>query len=298
MLKKEELRGVIVALVTPFTSEGELDLDASSNLVNFVIDKGVNGVAPLCGTGEPLALSIEERIQVAERVIEEVSGQVPVIIGCFGANQREVLDLASFAGNNGADALLVTPPPFVMPTIPHITRQFQEIADASGLPLIVFNAPSRVGINLEPDTLRDMKESVPQIVGIKAASGGMSALIELVETMGTDVSILQGWDDQLWPSLCSGATGGFLALANLVPDMFVQIYKAFENSDLSAGRDMQIKLLELVRVAYCEPNPVPLKVGMEMAGLPVGPNARPPLYPASKETRDKLLEVLEDLEMV
>lgn len=286
-----EFTGIISALVTPFAQDGSLDLDGLRANVRQQMASGVRSFCPLGGTGEPISMTADERHQVVDVVLAETAGKARVVVGCLLPSQAEIFELGSYAKKAGADAIMVIPPYFVGTRPSHARRHFQDIASHTGMPMILFNGPSRAGVKLEAEVVIELAEAIPAFVGIKEATGDMLAVAKIVRAAPQRFTMLQGYDEMLLPTLALGGKGGIVSLACLIPSTLVHMQQAFEQGDLTTARELQLGLLPLAEVIYSEPNPGPLKHAMNVVGLRGGVTRAPlyPIAPATVAALDRLL---------
>lgn len=277
--------GIITALVTPFKGDLSVDHDALGRLVEAQVAAGVAGVCALGGTGEPMSLTQEERRQAVSTVVEAAGGRVHVVAGAIVGNVDEVLDLATHSERVGADSIMVMPPVFVMPKPAHVKRYFQDIAEATSLPLVLFNAQVRAGINLSAAFMAELIADVPSLKAVKESSGNMSQVAELIATISPAIKVYQGWEDLLLPTTGIGGSGGFHTLGNLLPGDYVRIHKRAVSGDVAGARAVHEPLISLLGPAYAEPNPGPTKHAMQLLGIPGGGPTRRPLYPVAEATK-------------
>ena len=286
--------GIHTALVTAFAADGSLDVEALAGSVRFQIAAGVQGVCALGGTGEPLALTSDETRRVIDTVVAAADGRVAVVVGCLAASQSEIIAAGRHAKAAGADAVMVLPPFFVVATPRHIAWHLGEVAAAVDLPLVLFNSPSRAGLGLEVDFVLELVDAVPRFVAIKEASGDMVAVTELARRAPEGFSVLQGLDELILPTLAVGGAGAMISGSCLTPRLHVALAAAFQAGDMARARGLQQALMPLCQALYREPNPVPLKRALAMAGRGAGPT-RPPLGEVEDETMAQLQAALADL---
>jgi 4-hydroxy-tetrahydrodipicolinate synthase len=282
--------GAYTALVTPFDRQGNLDEEGLRRLVRFQIEEGIDGLVPVGTTGECATLSYEEHERVIEIVVEEARGKVPVIAGTGSNSTREALMLTRFAKEAKADAALLVVPYYNRPTQEGMYRHFKELAERVDLPQILYNIPSRTGVNLLPQTVARLAE-VRNIVGIKEAStvDQVSEIIEL--TRGKDFVVFSGNDNQTLPILALGGVGVISVASNVAPKLVAEMVHAFRRGDLEGARELHYKLSPLFKALFLETNPAPVKAALEMMGLPAG-TPRLPLVEVSQQTRETLRKVL------
>jgi 4-hydroxy-tetrahydrodipicolinate synthase len=283
--------GIFTALVTCFHDDGALDLPTLRKTVAFQVAHGAHGVVPLGGTGEPLSLTVDEHKRVIDAVAEEAAGRLQVIVGALLASQADIIATARHAARAGADAVMLIPPYFVMLKPAHLKRHLMEVAAAVPLPLVLYHGPQRSGVRLDVDTLLDLVAAIPSLSAVKDTTGDVYFLSNLVRQAPASFSVLQGWDELVYPTLALGGRGAVLSLGCLVPRMILAIHRAFAAGDLARARELQYQLLPLCDVIYSEPNPAPLKKALAMVGRPAGPT-RPPLYSVSTGTVERLERLL------
>lgn len=285
------IEGIIAAMVTCFRDDGGLDLSALRASMRHLIASGAEGLCPLGGTGEPLALTVDEHKQVIDAVVQEAAGRVPVVVGTLLPRQEDIFECGRHAKAAGADAIMVIPPYFINTKPAHTRAHFEAIADRVGMPMVLFHSPGRSGVRLTADSILQLLQAVPAFVAIKETSGDLAICGELVRSAPRDFRVLQGLDEYVLPSLALGCRGAVLSLGCLVPALLRRIQSAFAAGRFDEAQRIQLSLLPLCNVIYGEPNPGPLKVALAMAGRPAGPTRRP-IYPVSNETIAELQRLL------
>ncbi|TRZ89125.1 MAG: 4-hydroxy-tetrahydrodipicolinate synthase [Methanosarcinales archaeon] len=290
------IEGVLPALITPFTKDNRVDKDGIRQNIEFLIDGGVSGVVPCGTTGEAATLSIKEHEKVIEYAVEFSS--VPVVAGTGSNNTTEALELTKFAQDAGADAALLITPYYNKPNDSGMLKHFMTIAEGVDIPIIIYNVPSRTGINLKPELIAKLAK-VSNIVGIKEASGSLfdqvTRILEL--TTGEDFTVLSGDDGLTLPILSIGGTGVISVVANVAPKLVVSMVEAFQNGEQEKARELHLTLAPLIRAMFLETNPIPVKKAVELIGLPAG-NLRLPLAPISTDNEKKLKAALNDLNLI
>ena len=282
-----ELHGVITSLLTPFNDDYGLDEETLAQELQYQLDSGVHGICILGGTGESLSLSAEERERAVEVATAVVERRVPLIAGCFLPQEKEIVAFSRKLQHIGADALMLTPPPFYKATAYQFQTLLERLSGQCSIPLIVYNAPARAGVKLKASEIGALVTSIPSIVGVKDAAGDMPDFIRIAHAAGPACALLQGLDDLFLPSLAAGASGGILALASVFPAQFVRIYDDWKAGRPTSALGRQLDLVPLMSVINREPMPVLVKEAMRVVGRPVGPT-RPPLYEPSPENRRDL----------
>ena len=291
--------GIITALVTSFDNEGKLSEERLRKSVEFQIANGVHGLCPTGGTGEPMSLSEEEYNRTLDIVIDQVKERIPVIAGVLLVDQAMTIRIAKHAAKTGAAAVMLIAPYFVRTSQRQVFKHFSDIAAATDIPLIVFNTPSRSGINLEPEFVVRLAKEVEAFVGIKEGSGSIAQAQSIIRDAPPEFCVLQASDVLQVATWAMGGKGGIVAIANLIPDVFMEMWNAFQRGDLARARELQLTILPLNAVTYAEGHPGPLKRALELVGRSAG-RSRPPIYPIMKdeETDKKLQAVLKDLKLL
>jgi 4-hydroxy-tetrahydrodipicolinate synthase len=285
--------GTYTALVTPFDKQGNLDEEGLRELIRFQLQEGIDGLVPVGTTGECSTLSYEEHERVIEIVVEEAKGRVPVVAGTGSNSTREALMLTNFAREAGADGALLVVPYYNRPTQEGLYQHFKELAEKVDIPQILYNIPSRTGVNLLPQTVARLAE-IKNIVGIKEAStvDQVSEIIEL--TRGKDFVVFSGNDNQTLPILALGGVGVISVASNVAPRLVSEMVRAFRKGKVEEARELHYRLSPLFKALFLETNPAPVKAALEMMGLPAGP-PRLPLVEISQQNREILRKVLIDL---
>ena len=264
MKKKTVFQGIATALITPLTEEG-IDYDLFGRLIDFQIAGGIAGLV-VCGTtGESSTLTDEEHRDAIAFVVRHTAGRVPVIAGTGSNDTDYALDLTRFACRAGADAALVVTPYYNKATQKGLCKMYTAIADASDKPILVYNVPSRTGVNIEPATYEALAEH-PNIVGIKEANGNISKILETVARVGDRLDLYSGNDDQIVPILSLGGKGCISVLSNLLPRETSEITNRFFRGDVKGAAALQIHYHPLIDALFSEVNPIPVKAAMAAMG--------------------------------
>jgi 4-hydroxy-tetrahydrodipicolinate synthase len=282
--------GCGTALVTPFTSSGEVDEAGVRRLAKRQIDAGVHFLVPCGTTGEAPTLSHAERMRVVELVVAEAAGRVPVLAGAGGYDTKAVVESARAMQSAGASGLLSVTPYYNKPTPEGLYRHYQAIAEATPLPIVVYNVPGRTGCNVDPATLARLA-TIPHVAGVKEASGNMTQICEAVKAVPADFLVLCGDDALTLPAMSIGARGIISVASNELPAEMAQLVEAAEANDFASARKIHARILPLLLANFAESNPIPVKAVMAMMGL-LEENYRLPMVPPRAETRDKLARVL------
>jgi 4-hydroxy-tetrahydrodipicolinate synthase len=288
--------GVGTALVTPFTASGELDERAVRRLGRRQIDAGIHFLVPCGTTGENPTLTDAERIRTVELLVDEASGRVPVLAGAGGYNTREVIQLAGEMQHAGAAGLLSVAPYYNKPTQDGLYRHYAAIAEATPLPIIVYNVPGRTGVNVEPSTLARLAE-LPNIVGVKEASGNISQMCEVLRVVPEDFIVLSGDDAITLPLMAIGGRGVVSVASNEIPGDMVEMVEAAERGDFASARAVHTRILPLMQINFIEANPLPVKAAMAAMGL-LEEVYRLPMCSPKSDSREKILKVLKELNVL
>ena len=288
--------GVGTAIVTPFTTSGALDEAAVRRLARRQIDGGVHFLVPCGTTGESPTLSDAERTRIVEICVDEARGRVPVLAGAGGYNTTEVIHAARAMQRAGADGLLSVTPYYNKPTPDGLVQHYTAIADATPLPVIVYNVPGRTGCNIDPATLTKLA-AIPTVVGVKEASGNIQQMCEICRAVPKDFIVLSGDDAITLPLMAVGGRGVISVASNEVPRQMADMVEAAERGDFPAARVIHDALLPLMLVNFVESNPIPVKAAMAAMGL-LEEAFRLPMVPPRAESRARILKVLGDLRLL
>ena len=286
--------GVIPALVTPFTDDGkQVDEARLRALVRYVLEKGATGVVPCGTTGEFQNLTIEERKLVTKIVVDEAKGKVPVIAGTGCSSTDLTVEMTKFAKEAGADAALIVTPYYHKPAMRGIYEHYRIVAESVDLPIMLYNIPQVTGVLLPWQMVEDLAE-IPNIVGVKDSSGELRYILALIEKTRPKLSIMCGHDEVVLPALAAGCSGMILASANIIPDVWRQLYDSFHRGELEKARDIQLKIQKFCRVIVKSGSVGP-KAALDMIGVKVGP-VRLPLTQGGELTYEDREELRIDLE--
>jgi len=284
-------RGVYTAMVTPFDKEGAVDFQTLRALVDGQINGGVDGLVPTGTTGESPTLSAAEHLEVIRCVIDQAADRVPVIAGTGSNSTQEAIDYTLEAKTAGASASLQVAPYYNKPTQEGFYRHFTAIADATGLPMIVYNIPSRTGKNIENDTMLRLAEH-EHIVGVKEASGDLPQMMDLLSRRPADLCVLSGDDNLTFPLMAVGGDGVISVAGNLLPADMKELTHLSLEGRWDEARAAHYRLLPLFKALFIETNPIPVKAAMAMRGV-LKEVYRLPMCSMSPENRKKLADVVE-----
>jgi 4-hydroxy-tetrahydrodipicolinate synthase len=281
-----------VAIVTPFDRNG-VNERALRDLVRFHHRENTDALIVNGSTGEAVTMSPEEQRRAVEIVVDENKGKLPVVAGCGGSDTAAVSRLAAQARAAGADALLLSAPPYNKPTQRGLIAHFRAVMDAGQLPAIIYNVPGRTSVNILPATIKELAAD-PRVIGVKEACGDISQIAQLAAVLPEHVYIWSGNDDQIVPIMALGGKGVISVLANVAPRDTSRMAHAFLDGDVATARSLQLKYLPLVAALFAEANPIPVKTAVGWLGFDVG-ELRLPLTPISDNVRQNLEAALKDV---
>ncbi len=292
MMKNTIFRGMATAIVTPMTKTG-IDYDALGRLLEFQIGSGINAIVVMGTTGENATIEPADQKKIIAYTVEKVARRVPVIAGTGTNNTEHVLSNTRVACEVGADAVLVVTPYYNKATQNGLIAHFTAVADASTVPVILYNVPGRTGCNLQPKTVARLAEH-PNIVALKEATGNMAQMVELAALCGDQIDIYSGEDGIVVPMMAMGAKGCISVVSNVVPKLAVAMTDAFFAGRLEEAAKLQCKLLPLINACFSEVNPIPVKAAVSAMGYGEE-NLRLPLTPMEPAARAVLYEEMRKL---
>lgn len=295
MKEKTIFQGVATAIVTPMNKNG-VDYDAFGRLIDWQIEQGINGLVVAGTTGEGSTLSDEEHREVLAYAVKRINGRVPCIAGTGSNDTAYAIELTKYACSIGFDAMLVVTPYYNKATQKGLVKMFNAIADASTKPIIVYNIPSRTGVNIEPATFVELAKH-PRIAAIKEASGNLSKMVEEFALLDGSLDIYSGNDDQIVPTLSMGGKGVISVLSNIMPKETVAMCDAFFAGDVATAAKMQCKYLPLIQALFCEVNPIPVKAALATMGRMEGV-IRLPLTEMEEDHQEKMVSIMRGFGLV
>ncbi|MBQ3817287.1 MAG: 4-hydroxy-tetrahydrodipicolinate synthase [Clostridia bacterium] len=288
-MKKTIFEGMATALITPITENG-IDYEAFGRLIDWQISEGINALV-VCGTtGESSTLTDEEHRSAIKFAVKKAKGRVPIIAGTGSNDTAYAVELTKEACTAGVDAVLVVTPYYNKATQNGLYRMFTTIADASTVPVILYNVPSRTGVNIEPETVARLAEH-PRICGIKEAGGNISKIAEMFSLCKDNIDVYSGNDDQVIPIMALGGKGCISVLSNIMPKKATEMYRLFKEGKTAEAAKLQIDLLPLINALFCEVNPIPVKAAMAAMGFCEN-YLRLPLTPMEKAHEENLLKLM------
>lgn len=285
-----DLKGSIVALVTPFKDNGDIDFDALDRLVDFHLENGTDGILVLGTSGESATMTDAEDVAVAQHVVNRVNGRIPVIGGAGSNSTRESLNKAKSLQMIGCDGLLLITPYYNKSNEEGVYRHFTTVLDQVDLPTILYNVPSRTGCSISEHNVARLAQH-PNVLGIKEASGSISYATQVAKYVGPDFKMFSGNDDMVVPILSLGGSGVISVWANVQPQLVHDMVMSYLQGDYQAALRTQLDGLDLVHALFCEVNPIPVKAALAMMGM-IHESYRLPLTTISDEGRAQVAAAL------
>lgn len=293
--------GTYVAMVTPFTQDGKIDEEGFRSNINYLIDKGVNGLVGAGTSGESATLTHDEHKKVVEVLIDEVDGRVETIAGSGSNSTQEAIELTKSAEELGADAALIITPYYNKPQQHALIKHYQAIADETDIPIIAYNVPSRTGVDINVDTIVELAK-IDGVDAVKEASGSIDKVSEIYKALSNegledDFNILSGEDALTLPIMALGGTGVISASANVDPKRMVLMVDSILNDDFTRAQELHYEMVDVIKALFIESNPVPAKTAMNIMGLPSGP-LRAPLTEMKEENIEILKNALKEADLI
>ena len=290
-------KGAGVAIVTPFTQDDKVNFEELGKMIDLQIAGGTDAII-ICGTtGESSTLTHEEHDACIKFAVEHTAGRVPVIAGTGSNSTAEAIRLSTHAQNNGADALLLVTPYYNKATQKGLIQHYTAIANSVDLPIILYNVPSRTGVNILPQTAVTLAKNVKNIVAVKEASGNISQVAELAALADGCIDIYSGNDDQVVPLLSLGGVGVISVLSNVMPKLTHDMVMSYLNGDVKLSRQLQLSVMNLNKALFCEVNPIPVKEALNMMGWNAGA-VRSPLCEMEPQHKELLRKELAAMKLI
>ena len=291
-MKKCLFTGVATALATPFNDKG-VNVKEFSRFIEFQINAGVNALV-VCGTtGESSTMTKEEKVQAIKCALSTSKKRVPVIVGTGSNNTLATIEMSILAEELGADGLLIVTPYYNKTTQNGLIEHYKAIANSVNIPIILYNVPSRTGMNILPETCFELSK-IDNIVGIKEASGNISQVAKIAQLCGNDFSIYSGNDDQILPILSLGGKGVISVLSNIKPKLTCKIVNSFFENNTATSRNEQLNALPLINALFAETNPIPIKYAINCIGYDFG-TPRLPLVECSSNLKSTIEKFLNEI---
>ena len=284
------LQGSLVALITPMNQDGSIHYEQLRDLIDWHIESGTDGIVAVGTTGESATLSVEEHLSVIEETVKHVNKRVPVIAGTGANNTLEAIALSRAAEKAGADYTLSVVPYYNKPSQEGIYQHFKTIAEATSIPMIIYNVPGRTVVSMTNDTILRLSE-IPNIVGVKEASGNIGSNIELINHAPEGFAVLSGDDHTALPFMLCGGHGVVTVAANAAPKLFADMCRASLQGDIALARELNDRLIPIYDTMFCEPSPAAPKWAVSALGK-CEPHVRLPLVPLTENGQAKVRAAL------
>lgn len=295
-MKKTIFTGAGVAIVTPMNPDESINFDRLGQIIDNQIENGTDAIV-ICGTtGESATMTDQEHVDCIEYAVKRVNGRVPVIAGAGSNHTSYAVWMSKEAKRVGADALLHVTPYYNKTSQTGLIRHFNAVADATDLPIILYNVPSRTGVNITPATYRELAKHL-NIVAAKEASGNISQIAQIAQACGDELDLYSGNDDQIVPLLSLGAKGVISVLSNIMPRETHDICRLFFEGKIAESRALQLKLLPLINALFSDVNPIPVKEAMNMMGWECG-ECRLPLVSMQPQAKEHLRVLMQEQSLI
>ncbi len=287
-----KITGTGVAIVTPFLSNGEIDFISLTNLLNNLIENGIDFIVGLGTTSEAVTLTPNEKLSVMKHVINEVGGRVPIVMGIGGNNTKAVVEEIQNTDFKGIDAILSVAPYYNKPNQRGIYEHFKAIAENSIVPIIIYNVPGRTSSNIAAETTLKLANDFSNIIAVKEASGDLGQVMDIIKNKPQGFSVLSGDDALTFPMIALGADGVISVVANAFPQEFSQMVSFAKNSNNEKARIIHYDLLNIIDLLFVDGNPAGIKAALEILGI-MGNNLRLPMVPVLHEVYLKLAQSID-----
>ena len=289
-----DFEGVVVALMTSFDSEGNLDIEKTGEFVDYMADTGLHGLFVAGTAGEGPKLSVDEKKTLIRATVEKANGRVAVLGGAGGVATRDSLEVAKYARDVGADAVVLLPPYYYHPSKSALFEHYSNVASKVDLPVYLYNLPSFVGYTLDVDLVSQIAGECSNVIGVKDSGGNLSYSIDLIAAVRGKASVFQGIEALFLSSLIMGAKGAVVSDANVAPKLVLSIFEAFKKGDLRRAVDDQFKLALLDRVLSSDDFISYTKEALKLLGMPIG-TCRKPCSTVTSDESKKIKEALDQL---
>lgn len=295
-MKQNIFRGLGIALITPFTEQGEVDYEALQRLVEYQIENGADFLCILATTGETPCLSKEERLKIKDFIVSLVKGRLPVVVGCGGNNTAAIVEELKTGDFKGIDGILSVCPYYNKPSQEGLYQHFKAIAGATKLPVILYNVPGRTGINMKPETTVRLAKDCQNIVAVKEASGNLEQVDEILKNKPDGFAVLSGDDSLTYPMIACGAEGVISVIGNALPKEFSRMIRLEQRGEFEAAVKIHHKFTDLYSLLFVDGNPAGVKALLHEMGF-INNILRLPLVPTRVATVQKMSQILKDLKL-
>lgn len=293
-MARNKFKGLGIALVTPFTHEGEVDYTALRRLLDYQLSNGADFLCILATTGETPCLSKEEQQNIKDLVVEKVAGRIPILMGCGGNNTAAIIDSLKHDDFTGVDGILSVCPYYNKPSQEGLYQHFKAIAGATNLPVVLYNVPGRVGVNMEAETTLRLARDCENIVAIKEASGNFTQIDDIIKNKPDTFDVISGDDGITFPLINLGAVGVISVIGNALPLEFGRMVRLALNGENESARTIHHKFTELFKLLFVDGNPAGVKAMLHSMGL-IENELRLPLVPTRITTLEKIRSIVQEL---
>lgn len=293
-MARNKFKGLGIALVTPFTHEGEVDYTALRRLLDYQLSNGADFLCILATTGETPCLSKEEKQNIKDLVVEKVAGRIPILMGCGGNNTAAIMDSLKHDDFTGVDGILSVCPYYNKPSQEGLYQHFKAIAGATNLPVVLYNVPGRVGVNMEAETTLRLARDCENIVAIKEASGNFTQIDDIIKNKPDTFDVISGDDGITFPLINLGAVGVISVIGNALPLEFGRMVRLALNGENESARTIHHKFTELFKLLFVDGNPAGVKAMLHSMGL-IENELRLPLVPTRITTLEKIRSIVQEL---
>lgn len=293
-MARNKFKGLGIALVTPFTHEGEVDYTALRRLLDYQLSNGADFLCILATTGETPCLSKEEKQNIKDLVVEKVAGRIPILMGCGGNNTAAIIDSLKHDDFTGVDGILSVCPYYNKPSQEGLYQHFKAIAGATNLPVVLYNVPGRVGVNMEAETTLRLARDCENIVAIKEASGNFTQIDDIIKNKPDTFDVISGDDGITFPLINLGAVGVISVIGNALPLEFGRMVRLALSGESESARTIHHKFTELFKLLFVDGNPAGVKAMLHSMGL-IENELRLPLVPTRITTLEKIRSIVQEL---
>lgn len=290
-------KGVGTALITPFQNNGQVDFNLFEKIIQNQLANKVDALIVLGTTGESPTIKFTERAEIIKFVVEKTAGKIPVIVGTGTNDTNHVVEMNQQAVECGANGLLIVTPYYNKTNQAGLVEHYTYIAEQTELPIIVYNVPSRTGVNIEAETFQKMSQQAKNIVAIKEASGNMSQILKMIDLSQENIKLFSGNDDQTLPVITSGGAGVISVFSNLLPGVMKKITSQLIAGEYQSARKLYYKYLKLMNLLFIDVNPIPIKFAMAQLELSNN-NLRRPLVKLAETKQNALINEMKELELI
>ena len=287
-------KGLGIALITPFKEDGSVDYDSLKRLIEYQIKNGADFLCVLATTAETPTLNSDEKHLIKDLIVETVKGRIPILMGCGGNNTAAVVEELKTGDFEGIDGVLSVCPYYNKPSQEGLYQHFKAIANATKLPVVLYNVPGRTGINLKAETTVRLARECDNIIAIKEASGNLEQVDEIIKNKPLDFDVLSGDDGLTFPMIAVGAVGVISVIGNALPKEFSKMVRLSLKGEYDGARRIHHKFIELFSLLFVDGNPAGVKAMLHQMGM-IKNVLRLPLVPTRITTREKISEILKDL---